>query len=74
MLALVFAKMLFDEVVFAPEMVLISASKSGPCGVAPPVATGPPGVARVGKHRAKFSLAHRRAGMLGASSNDVPTK
>ena len=53
-LALVFDEVFFAEVVFPSKMALISATKSGPCGVSPPAATGPPGVARVGNHRKMF--------------------
>ena len=53
-LVLVVAEVLFVEVVFATKMSLISATKYGPCGVAPPVVTGPLGVLRVRKHRANF--------------------
>ena len=74
MIVIVVAEVLFSEVVFDAKMVLISATKSGPCGAAPPVATGPPGVVRVVKYRANLSLAHRRSGMLGAAKIAVPTK
>ena len=74
MLALVVAKGLFSEVVFATKMALISATKYGPCGVAPPVATVPHGVVRVGNYRENFSLSHHRASMLSASKSDVPAK
>ena len=74
MLALVVAKVLFDEVVFASDMALISAIKYGPCVVALPLGTAPPGVARVGNHCADVSLAHRRAVMLGAAESAVRTK
>ena len=74
MLALVVAKVLFAEVMFATEIALISATKYGLCGVTHPVATGPPSVVRVGNNRAKFSLSHHRAGMLGAARSAVPNK
>ena len=73
-LVLVVSEVLFSEVVFATEMTLISATKYGPCVVAPPLATAPPGVARVGNHCADVSLAHRRAVMLGAAESAVRTK
>ena len=60
--------------VFAAEMESINATKYGTCGVAPPVATCPPGLVRVGKHCARFSLAHLRTDMLGAAESDVPAK
>ena len=72
--AIVVAEVLFAKAVFANDMALISATNSGPCGVAPPVATGPPGVVRVGKHRANVSLSHLRTGMLGASESAIPNK
>ena len=74
MLALVVAEVLFAEVMFAAEMALISATKYGPCGVFPPVATDPTVLVRMVNHRANSSLAHRRSGMLGAAEIAVPTK
>ena len=73
-LEVVVAEVLFARVVFATKMEMISATKYVPCGFTPPVATGPPGVVRVGKHCAIFSLAHHRAGMVGAAKSAVPIK
>ena len=45
-LAIFVAKLLFAKMVFASEMALISVTKPGSCGVAPPLARGIPGVVR----------------------------
>ena len=73
-LPLVVTEVLFAEVLFAAKMALIHATKSGPCSVAPPVATCPPDLMRVGKHRAVFPLSHRHSGMLDAAKSAIPTK